>query len=140
MEQQLCRPFLFFYLFDMRWGGAAMNNWDWMKCYSDDDTFYKILVTPQIKSVKKKLRISTQFSASHTVHLTHVLALGCACSKSCSSISPLFTAGASPNLPKFYKYFTHSTLWVFGGERDWEPRGKNNQPLYIVLHLRLVLK
>ncbi len=24
-----------------------------MKCYSDDDTFYKILVTPQIKSVKK---------------------------------------------------------------------------------------
>ena len=61
------------FLFYVRWGGAAMNNWVWMKCYSDDDTFlHKILVTPQFnKKCEKKLRISTQFSASHTHTAPH---------------------------------------------------------------------
>ena len=103
----------------MRWGGAAMNNWVWMKCFSDDYTFYKYLVTPQIKSVKKSCvypHNSLPPTRSGSGQLRYLLFS--------LPVRLLFCQNSTNIL------LTLLSQWCVWREREWEPRGRINQPLF----------
>ncbi len=82
-----------------------------MKCFSDDYTFYKYLVTPQIKSVNKVAYIHT------ILCLPHVLALG-SCDISSFHSRCVSYSGSAKILQIFYSLYSHSGVFEERGNKS----------------------